>query len=83
MDNKNKHITSGMLKSQVQGHLGDKPLYFDDPSIFGSSVWHFLHVTLVASKILRWLIDFVKFVGHSYALKPTSFPASTFHVLHE
>ena len=23
MDNKNKHLTSGMQKSQVQGHLGD------------------------------------------------------------
>jgi hypothetical protein len=28
------------------------------PNICGSSVWNFLHVTLLAPRILRWLLDF-------------------------
>jgi hypothetical protein len=30
------------------------------PSICGSSVWNFFHVTLLAPRILTWLFDFSK-----------------------
>jgi hypothetical protein len=30
------------------------------PKVYGSSVWELLHFILVASRILRWLLDFKK-----------------------
>ena len=30
------------------------------PNIFGSSVWNLLHVTILAPRILRWLLNFKK-----------------------
>jgi hypothetical protein len=33
-------------------------------SVCGSSIWNLLHVTLLAHRILRWLLDFWKICGH-------------------
>ena len=40
------------------------------PNICGSSVWNFLHVTILAPRILRWLLDFWKICApmlHTYS----------------
>jgi hypothetical protein len=33
-------------------------------SICRSSIWNLFHVTLLAHRILRWLLDFLKTCGH-------------------
>jgi len=37
--------------------------YTAKPNFCGSSVWNSLHVTLLVSRILRWPLDFGKFVA--------------------
>jgi hypothetical protein len=36
------------------------------PNIFGSSVWNLLHDLLLATRILRWLLDFSKICVPTY-----------------
>jgi hypothetical protein len=39
--------------------------YMPKPNVCGSSVRNLLHVTFLVSRILRWLLDFGKFVEGS------------------
>jgi hypothetical protein len=55
----NSCTTSGVHKSRRWGCPGDKMMYGDD-SYIGSSVSNLSYITILAPRILRWLIDFWK-----------------------
>ena len=51
----------------MQGAVATK-FYTVALNILGSSLWDLLHATLLARRILRWLIDFGKFFHPWYGV---------------
>ena len=52
-------LNTEMQKSWVPGHPGGKG-YWVAPKVGGFSVWNLLLVTILAPRILRWLVEFWK-----------------------
>jgi len=56
-------IVTGLHKYRAPSRPGDHMLYTLTLNICGSSVWNLLHVTLLALRNLKWLLDFRRIYG--------------------
>ena len=54
-------VNKGFRKPKSQAALLTK-FYRLAPNNFGPSAWNLLHITILTPKILKWLLDFLKFV---------------------